>query len=94
MWWSLIIVLVLLIPILAIVLESPALRLWIERRNTGTHLANDELRELTRRLQVLEDEVDELARGLEGLREESQFLQRLIEDSDRGEPPRLTPPER
>ncbi len=82
----LIVMVALLIPILAIVLDSPFIQKLAESRR-GAVLGDGEA-EALRRLGVLEGEVDELGRALRQLREETQFLQRLLEDNP---PPKLPP---
>lgn len=93
MLWAigfLILIVALLIPILAIVLDSPAARQIFERRGGP---AARELQELTGKVAALEDEVEELGRALELLKEETQFLQRLLENPERRPAPRsLTSP--
>ena len=79
----------LMIPILAIVLDSPAVRNLLESRNRSTP---GKFEELTGKVALLEDQVDELGRAVEGLREETQFLQRLLENPERRPPGRLAPP--
>jgi hypothetical protein len=73
----LILIVALLIPILAIVMDSPALRGAVERR-----LGSSQLKELNDKIAVLEDEVDELGRAVQTLREETQFIQRLLEEGE------------
>ncbi|UCF40848.1 MAG: hypothetical protein JSW43_00455 [Gemmatimonadota bacterium] len=88
-----VLILALLIPILVFAFDVPRLR---KRAEDVERLAPEwerRLEELTKRLTVLEDEVDDLARGVDTLRDETQFLQRLLEDSEPREPPhRLAPP--
>ena len=76
MFWQLIFVLILLIPILAIVLDSQvgrALAARLERKSIGepSDLMAD-------RLAFLEGEVDRLGSELVRLEEESQFLHKLL----------------
>lgn len=73
----LILLVALLIPILAIVLDSPAVRQVFERRAGSTAR---EIQDLTDRVRVLEDQVEELGHSLELLKEETQFLQQLLEN--------------
>ena len=81
----------LLIPILAIVLDSPAVRNLLESRKGAAHPGR--LEELTGKVSMLEEQVEELGRTVEGLKEETQFLQRLLENPERRSPgPRLSPP--
>jgi uncharacterized protein YlxW (UPF0749 family) len=75
----LILLVALLIPILAIVLDSPAMRQMFERRGGAT---SRELRELAEKVRLLEDQVEDLSRALESLREETEFLQRLLENPE------------
>jgi len=90
-YWAVIIGLVLMIPILAIVLDS----------SVGQALANriaarDEAGrspEIGSRITELEAEVKYLAESVESLREESEFVRRLIEGSDEQGATRLGPGE-
>jgi hypothetical protein len=78
----------LLIPILAIVLDSPVARNLVRRTDPGL------IDEIARRLQALEDDVSNLEHSVETLREETQFVQRLLEKPDGPDSPRqLSPPE-
>jgi hypothetical protein len=77
MFWQILFVLVLLIPILAIVLDSQvgrALASRLERRAIGQP---DDL--LQERLMYLEGEVERLSKEVGRLDDESQFLQKLLE---------------
>ena len=93
MFWQLIFVLILLIPILAIVLDSQvgrALAARLERRGLGqpSDLMAD-------RLAFLEGEVDRLGSELSRLEEESRFLHKLLtEKSSAPEIPSLPDLER
>ena len=76
---SMIFVLVLLIPILAIVLDSPvgrALARRMERR--GLLTGSDDV--TSERLAYLEGEVERLNTEVRRLEEESQFLNKLLTD--------------
>jgi len=78
MFWQILFVLVLLIPILAIVLDSQvgrALASRLERRNLGQP---DDL--LQERLMYLEGEVERLSREVGRLDDQSEFLQKLLEE--------------
>ena len=80
----------LLIPILAIVLDSPAVRNMLESRRRPR---SGQVEELSNRVIMLEDQVDEIGRALEQMREETQFLQRLIESPEERDPSKkLQPP--
>jgi len=85
MLWQLIFLLILLIPILAIVLDSQvgrALAARLERRGIedGTEGVGD-------RLRFLEGEVDRLSGEVSRLEEESQFLHRLLTERSSGAGP-------
>ena len=71
----------LMIPILAIVLDSPFVHKLAESRRssaTGSGDADD----LVKRLDVLEDEVADLGNAMRQLKDETQFLQRLLEAAE------------
>jgi len=86
----LILLVALLIPILAIVLDSPAVRNLLEARHGPKP---GRLEELGQKVALLEDQVDELGRTVESLKEESQFLHQLLENPEqRPAPRRLSPP--
>lgn len=76
-----ILLLVLLVPLLGLVIDSPIGRA-IARRIEGPEAAPD-APDLRRRLDLLEGELEDLQRTVEGLREEQAFLQRLMEDQPR-----------
>jgi hypothetical protein len=80
----------LLIPVLAILLESPMGRA-LGRRLEGEQGPEPELRQLARKVELLEAEVDDLGRGLQDVRDENAFLQRLLEEG--GERRALPPPD-
>ena len=94
MFWVigfLVLLVALLIPILAIVLDAPALRHLLERR-FGTEDMR-ELKELAGKVSRLEDDLDDLGRSVQALREETQFLQQILENPEQRPSPRsLTPP--
>ncbi len=76
MFWQILFLLVLLIPLLAIILDSQvgkALAARLERRSLGE---GDEY--LLDRLQYLEGEVERLTGEVERLDEESRFLHELL----------------
>lgn len=94
MFWVigfLVLLVALLIPILAIVLDAPALRHLLERRY-GTE-SPQALSDLTSKVNRLEDDLDDLGRSVQALREETQFLQQLLENPEQRPAPRtLSPP--
>jgi len=84
MLWPAVILIALLIPLTAIVLDSPVVRTWVERRHGGTDgEASPELAELAKKVAILESDLDAATRQLAQLQEEHQFLQRLLEDPTR-----------
>ena len=90
MFWQLIFVLILLIPILAIVLDSQvgrALAGRLERRELGE--PSDLLAD---RLTFLEGEVDRLGSEVGRLEEESRFLHKLLTERT-GVEERIAPPD-
>lgn len=68
----------LMIPIVAILVDSPLGR-SIARRLEGGGAPSGELGELHRKVDLLEGEVEELHRSLSGMKDELQFVQRLLE---------------
>ena len=86
MIWAVIIGLVLMIPILAIVLDSPVGQAMAARISSGE--GDEASPELSSRVDQLEAEMKYLGESLESLREETEFVRRLIEGSGE-EPSRL-----
>lgn len=94
MWLLAVILLVaLLIPVTAIILDSPLGRSIARRMEGGGRLEGvpPELRDVQRKVELLESEVEELNRSVTGMRDELQFFQRLLEDPSRKRPPRPPP---
>jgi len=92
MFWAigfLVLLVALLIPILAIVLDAPAMRHLLERR-FGDQTANRDLKELSGRVAQLEDDLEEMGRSVQTLKDETQFLQHLLENPEQRKS--LTPP--
>ncbi len=73
----------LMIPIVAILVDSPLGRSIARRLEGGGGGAGAgggaELQTLNRKVELLEGEVEELHRSLTGMKDELQFLQRLLE---------------
>ena len=82
---EIVLLLVLLIPIFAILTDSPLGRA-LARRLEGRNAPPPELTELSQRVELLSGEVDDLTRAVETLKEENQFVQRLLEEGG-GRPP-------
>lgn len=78
----------LMIPALAIVLNSPAVKGYFH----GTDPVR--LGEVMDRVRAIEDELSQMAGDIDALREETEFMQRLLADPDRGDAARrLSKPE-
>jgi hypothetical protein len=69
-----------MIPIMAILLDSPLGRSMARRLEGQGEGPLGDVRELQRRVEVLETDLEDLTRSLTGMREELQFVQRLLED--------------
>lgn len=80
--WSLVFLIVLLIPLLAVLTDSPLGRALAKRVEQGDRVDDDS----ARRLEALEDEVERLTDEVERLREGTEFLQRLL--LERPDPPK------
>lgn len=91
MFWILgfvLLLIALMIPILAIVLDSPVARTFARGADPR------KLDDMLRRIETLETEIANLEDSLETLRDETQFVQRLLQEP--GKPDsnkRLSPPE-
>ncbi len=77
MIWAFIVVLALMIPLIAVILDSQLGRALAGRLERGTP-ADESL--LAPRVQALEGEVERLAKEVEQLQEQSEFLNRLLEN--------------
>jgi hypothetical protein len=77
MIWGAVVLIALLIPLTAIVLDSPVIRAWAERHHGSAVGAGPEL---SNRIANLETDLDAVTRQLAQLQDEHQFLQRLLED--------------
>lgn len=86
--WALVVIVVLLIPILAIVLDSQIGKALADRLSVGSTPS-----EVDKRLEALESEVHYLTASVDELREESRFLRSLAEGEPApGESRSLQPP--
>lgn len=84
MWLlGLVILLVLMIPLTAVVLDSEVGRAWARRMGAEADPED------AQRLQQLEDEVQYLSETVTSLQEETQFIRRLLEkpESTEAHPP-------
>lgn len=84
--WAFVILVMLMIPLLAIVIDSEFGRAFA-RRISGDATAGDE--DLAVRIERLEGEVRYLGEALEALHEETTFLRSLLENKSE---PRSLPP--
>jgi hypothetical protein len=85
MWvLAVILIVALMIPVAAILVDSPLGRSVARRLEGGGGGQGagpaPELRDLQRKVEVLETEIEDLNRSLAGMRDEVQFMQRLLED--------------
>jgi hypothetical protein len=94
MWLLVVVLLVaLMIPITAILVDSPLGRSFARRLEGGDGAEGGAgtgggaaVRQLERRVEVLETDLEELNRSITGMREELQFVQRLLEDPRKKKP--------
>jgi hypothetical protein len=94
MWLLVVVLLVaLMIPITAILVDSPLGRSMARRLEGGDGGGGDRgggssagMRQLERRVEVLETDLEELNRSISGMRDELQFVQRLLEDPRKKKP--------
>jgi len=94
MWvLAVILIVALMIPVAAILVDSPLGKSFARRMEEGRGGGGadgqgaPELRDMKRKVEVLETEVEDLNRSVAGMREELQFMQRLLEDPRRKKPP-------
>ena len=91
MWvLAVILIVALLIPVAAILVDSPLGKSVARRMESRTDGAGGgptpEVRDMQRKVELLETEVEDLNRSVAGMREELQFMQRLLEDPRRKKP--------
>ena len=89
MWLlAVILIVALLIPVVAILVDSPLGKSVARRMEGGVRPegASPELRDMQRKVELLESEIEDLNRSVTGMREELQFMQRLLEDPRRKRP--------
>lgn len=86
--WLLAVVLIiaLMIPVVAILVDSPLGKSVARRMESGPQTTPPELRDMQQKVELLENEVEELNRAVTGMRDELQFVQRLLEDPRRKKP--------
>jgi len=83
-----ILIVALLIPVAAILVDSPLGKSFARRMDEGRGDGQGapELRDVKRKVELLETELEDLNRSVAGMREELQFMQRLLEDPRRKKP--------
>jgi hypothetical protein len=88
MWvLAIILIVALMIPVAAILVDSPLGRSVARRLEGGTGAGpTPELRDLQRKVEALETELEDMHRTVAGMRDEMQFVQRLLEDPHRKKP--------
>lgn len=87
MWvLAIILIVALLIPVAAILVDSPLGKSVARRLDGRVEGPTPELRDMQRKVELLESEVEELNRSVSGMRDEIQFVQRLLEDPRRKKP--------
>ena len=89
MWvLAVILIVALLIPVAAILVDSPLGKSFARRMDEGRGdgPGAPELRDMKRKVDLLETELEDLNRSVAGMREELQFMQRLLEDPRRKKP--------
>ena len=70
----------LLIPLTAVVLDSPVVKAWVDRMQGGKIEGGADVKELAKKVGVLETELETMGRQLAQIQEEHQYMQRLLED--------------
>ena len=84
MWvLALVVIVALLIPVAAILVDSPLGRSVARRMEGRMEGPPPEVRDMQRKVELLESEIEDLTRTVSGMREELQFMQRLLEDPRR-----------
>ncbi|HTI06083.1 MAG TPA: hypothetical protein VL549_12245 [Gemmatimonadales bacterium] len=87
MWLlAVILIVALLIPVAAILVDSPLGRSVARRMEGSGENPAPELRDVQKKVELLESEIEDLSRSVSGMREELQFMQRLLEDPHRKKP--------
>jgi hypothetical protein len=86
---AIVLLVALLIPIMAILFDSPIGRA-LARRLEGPERLPAGLDELSRKIELLENEVEDLTRIVQNLQDDNAFFQRMLEDA--AQRPTLPPP--
>jgi len=87
MWVLAVILLVaLMIPIAAILVDSPLGRSVARRLESPAINGERDVKALAQRVETLETEIEDLTRSVAGMHDELQFVQRLLEDPKKKRP--------
>ena len=81
----------LLIPLTAVVLDSPVVRSLV-LRGRGEDTVPPDVKELADKISLLESDLDEMKGEIKRLAEGEQFVRRLLEEKRQGEVPKLPKP--
>lgn len=82
----LLILVALMIPITAILVDSPLGRSVARRLEGNSALSGGDVKQLQQKVEILEGEVEDLHRSVTGMRDELQFVQRLLEKPKNSKP--------
>jgi hypothetical protein len=89
----LVIFVALLIPLTAVVLDSPVVRAWVDRSRGSDLPVPPDVKELAQKVGILEAELEEMRGDVRQLREAQQFVQHLLENpAEGGAVPKLPKP--
>jgi hypothetical protein len=79
----LVIFVALMIPLTAVVLDSPVIRDWVGRRQGGETPPPRDVRELAEKVEALEAQIEVMSRDVAQLQDAQQFTQKLLENPDK-----------
>jgi hypothetical protein len=83
MIWGLVVLVALMIPLAAVVLDSPVIRAWADRRHGIGGAVPGDVKDLAKKVEMLENEMDAMTRQIGQLQDNQQFVQGLLEDPAR-----------
>ena len=72
-----------MIPLTAVVLDSPVIRDWVGRRQGGETPLPRDVRELAEKVEALEAQIEVMSRDVAQLQDAQQFTQKLLENPDK-----------
>ena len=84
--------LALLIPIAAVVLDSPVVRHFVLRGRGEDAAVPPDVKELTDKVTILEADLEEMKADIKRLTEGEQFVRRLLEEKHQDDVPKLPKP--